>query len=94
MVVIGAFQKALARWEPFERNRSEGKGPCALTHIVSSGMWLGAWCPFLSCCSVVVAVVAPAALAALAVAAVAAAVAAGPAGAVGRGAVAEAVVNG
>ena len=32
-----------------------GKRPRALTHIVLSGRWPGAWCPFLSCCSVVVA---------------------------------------
>lgn len=52
-------------------------------------MWLGAWCPFLSCCSVVVV----AAVAAVAAAAVAA-VAVGPAGVVDRGAVAEVVVSG
>jgi hypothetical protein len=39
-----------------------GEGPCALTHIVLSGGWPGAWCPFFSCCFVVV-VVTPAAAA-------------------------------
>jgi hypothetical protein len=64
------------------------EGPCALTHIVLLGRWLGAWCPFLSCCFVVVVV------AAVAAAAAAAAVAVEPAGVGWCGAVAEAVGSG
>jgi hypothetical protein len=52
------------------------------------GRWLGAWCPFLSCCFVVVVV------AAVAAAAAAAAVAVEPAGVGWCGAVAEAVGSG
>jgi len=38
--------------------RVEGNDRAALTHTVSLGRWPGAWCPFLSCCSVAAAVVA------------------------------------
>ena len=65
------------------------EGPCALTHIVLLGRWLGAWCPFLSCCFVVVV-----AAVAVAAAAAAAAVAVEPAGVGWYGAVAEVVGSG
>jgi hypothetical protein len=63
MVVFWALEKTFGA---IERHQSGGKGPCALTHIVLLGRWLGAWCRFLSYCFAVAAAAA-AAVAAVAV---------------------------